>query len=151
MLERPRPASSADPPPSLADTGEPVALTRTSLGVAGTVAGPSGATLLSVTLRVESPEDGAARALLVVAAAGEVDVDTAALLSAALDDAVDRHAMGCCDLSEVGFLDAAGVTALMRAHQRARETGSRLTVRGAHGVARRVLQICGVELLLGGQ
>jgi anti-anti-sigma factor len=128
-----------------------VALTRTSLGVAGTVAGPSGATLLSVTLRTESPEDGAARASLVVAAAGEVDVDTASLLSAALDDAVDRHAVVCCDLSEVGFLDAAGITALMRAYQRAKETGSLLTVRGAHGVAQRVLRICGVERLLGGQ
>ena len=151
MFERFRPASSADPPPSLGDAGGPIALTRTSLGVAGTVAGPSGATLLSVTLRAEPPEDGAARALFVVAAAGEVDVDTASLLYAALDDAVDRHGVVCCDLSEVGFLDAAGITALMRAYQRAKETGSVLTVRGAHGVAQRVLQICGVEVLLGGQ
>jgi anti-sigma B factor antagonist len=127
-----------------------VAPTRTSLGVAGTVTAPSGTPLLRVTLRAEPPEDGAVAAVLVAAAAGEVDLDTAPLLQAALLDAVDRHAVVCCDLSEVGFLSAAGLTALLTAYQRAEETGSRLTIRGARGITRRVLQISGIEQLLGG-
>jgi anti-anti-sigma factor len=149
MPEVPRPARTADPPPSPLRTGSRVVLDDTSLGVAGTVTGPSGTALLTVTLRTEPPENPAAQALLVVAAAGEVDVDTAPLLHAALADAVDRHAMVCCDLSEVSFLSAAGITALISAHQRAAETGARLTVRGAHGVTRRVLRISGLEQLLG--
>jgi anti-anti-sigma factor len=150
MSERLRPVST-DPPRSSVDTRAPVARSRTSLGVTGTVTGRAGTALLRVTLRVEPPEDCAAEALLVVAAAGEVDLDTAPLLQAALVDAVDRHAVVCCDLSEVRFLGAAGLTALLTAYQRAQETGSRLTVRSAHGTTRRVLQISGVEQLLGGR
>jgi anti-anti-sigma factor len=152
MSERLRLVTGADPPPPLLDTGSPVALTRTSLGVAGTVTGPSGTALLTVTLQAEPPaEDGATEAVLVVAAAGEIDLDTAPLLQAALIDAVDRRSAVCCDLSDVAFLSAAGIAALMSAHQRAAETGSRLTVRGAQGITRRVLQLTGVEHLLGGQ
>ena len=153
MSERPRPAGRADPPPALLDTGLPVTLTRTSFGVAGTVAGPSGTVLLTVTLHAEPPEDDAPDApdALLVVAAGVVDLCTAPLLEAALVDAVDRHAMVRCDLSDVRLLSAAGITALVNAHQRAAQAGCRLTVHGAHGITRRVLQITGVEHLLGGQ
>jgi anti-anti-sigma factor len=149
MSERLRPAGT-DLAHSSVDAGAPVTRTRTSLGVAGVVTGPSGTALLSVTLRTEPPEDGAAEVRLVAAAAGEVDLDTAPLLQAALLDAVDRHPVVCCDLSDVTFLSAAGLTALLTAYQRAQETGSRLTVRGAHGITRRVLQVAGVEQLLAG-
>jgi anti-anti-sigma factor len=120
------------------------------LGVAGTVTGPSGTPLLTVTVRAEPADDGGASAVLVVAATGEVDLDTAPLLQAALVDAVDRGVTVCCDLSGVTFFGAAGITALLTAHERAAEAGSLLTVRGAHGITRRVLEITGVELLFSG-
>jgi anti-anti-sigma factor len=121
------------------------------VGVAGTVSGPSGPPLLTVALRTEPALDQGGPDLLVVAAAGEVDLDTATLLEAALVDAVGRRPRVCCDLGDVTFLSAAGVTALMAAHVRAIETGCQLTLRGAHGSARRVLSVTGVQRLLGGR
>jgi anti-anti-sigma factor len=56
----------------------------------------------------------------------------------------------CCDLSEVTFFGAAGINALVIAHERAARAGSRLLIRGAHGITRRVLQITGLEDLLSG-
>jgi anti-anti-sigma factor len=147
MSERPGPAGSADLPHHLLNTGVPVALTRTSFGVAASVTGPCGTALLTVTQRAEPPEEGDPPALLVIAA-GEIDLYTAPLLEAALNDAVYRHTTVRCDLSDVRILSAAGITALISAHQRATETGSELTVHGAHGLTRRVLQVTGVERLL---
>jgi len=145
---RPGPPTRTDLPP---DTGgQAAAGTSGGLDVAGTVTGPSGTPLLTVTVRAEPADDHGAASMVVVAAMGEVDLDTASLLQAALVDAVDGHATVCCDLNEVAFLSAAGVTALLTAHVRAVEAGSRLTVRGAHGITRRVLQLAGIELLLSG-
>jgi len=120
--------------PTREDPGRQVDARRCSgLDVAGTVIGPSGSPLLTVAVRAEPADDDGASGRLVVAATGEVDLDTASLLQDALVDAVDRHAAVCCDLSGVTFLGAAGITALLTAHNRAGEAGSRLTVRGAHG------------------
>jgi len=147
MPERPRSARSADLPHYLLDTGVPVALTRTSFGVTATITEPGGNALLTVTLRAEPPEEGDAQALLVVAA-GVVDIYTTPLLEAALNDAVDRHSTVRCDLSGVRLLSADGISTLVRAYRRAAESGSRLTVRGARGHTRRVLEITKVEHLL---
>jgi anti-anti-sigma factor len=147
MSERPRPAGSVDLPDRLLRTGVPVTLGRTSFGVAATVSGPGGAAELTVTLRGEPSADDDTQALLVVAA-GAVDMYTAPLFEAALNDAVDRHTTVRCDLTDVRILSAAGITALISAHQRATRTGCRLTVCGAHGLTRRVLRITGVENLL---
>jgi len=151
MSERPRPAGSADLLHHLGDTGAPVAVTSTGLGVAATVTGPCGTALLTVTLQAASPEappeEGDAQALLVVAA-GVVDIYTTPLLEAALNDAVDRHSTVRCDLSGVRLLSADGISTLVRAYRRAAESGSRLTVRGARGHTRRVLEITKVEHLL---
>ncbi|MGW4465059.1 STAS domain-containing protein [Micromonospora sp. NPDC004704] len=81
--------------------------------------------------------------------AGEVDLATAPLLQEVLLSAVERHPQVCCDLGKVTFFGAAGVTALLVAHNRALQLGSRLTVRGAHGVTRRVLHLTGLERILG--
>ena len=142
MSERRRPVMRNDAPaaPGPAD-----------LGVAGTVSGPSGTPLLTVTVRAEPTADQGGSDLLVVAAAGEVDLDTAAPLEAALVDAVVRRPRVCCDLTDVTFLSASGVAALSVAHVRAIETGCQLTLRGAHGNIRRVLSITGLEHLLGGR
>jgi anti-anti-sigma factor len=129
----------------LCDTGSPVALA--GFGVAAAVAGPGGDAELTVTLQAGPLEGDDTQALLVVAA-GAVDMHTAPLLEAALNDAVDRHTLVRCDLGDVRILSAAGITVLLSAHRRAARTGSRLTVRGARDLTRRVLQIAQVEHLL---
>jgi anti-anti-sigma factor len=142
MSERHRPVTRND---------APAAPRPADLGVAGTVSGPSGTPLLTVAVRTEPTADQGGPDLLVVAAAGEVDLDTAALLEAALVDAVVRRSRVCCDLTDVTFLSASGVSALLVAHVRAIGTGCQLTLRGAHGSVRRVLSITGLESLLGGR
>ncbi|MDW5328881.1 STAS domain-containing protein [Plantactinospora sp. KLBMP9567] len=82
---------------------------------------------------------------LIVLPAGEVDLATAPLLQRALLIAVDRHPRVCCDLSKVTFFSAAGVTALLVVHNRAIQTGSRLTARRPHGITERVLHLAGLE------
>jgi anti-anti-sigma factor len=138
--------------PSLVDADAPTGLSAGGQGleVAARVTGPSGTVPLSVSVRAALPDEAGVITLLVVAA-GEVDLDTAPLLRAALVDAVDRRSTVCCDLTDVTFLSAAGVAALVAAHNRASTAGSQLVVRGARGTTRRVLQITGLEGLLGGQ
>ena len=122
MSERPGPAAGADLPLHLLDTGAPVALTRTSFSVAAaTVTGPCGTALLTVTLqraRPEAPAEDDDTDAMLVGAAGAVDMYTAPLLEAALNDAVDRHPIVRCDLSDVRLLCAAGITALLNARDR---------------------------------
>ncbi|MCG5438107.1 STAS domain-containing protein [Micromonospora foliorum] len=86
---------------------------------------------------------------VLIRAAGVVDLDTVDLLRGALLGAVDSHARVCCDLSEVTFLSAAGANVLVQARNRADARGCRLSVRGANGMVRRVLQITGLSWLLG--
>lgn len=152
MSERPRPTGGVDLPDHLFNTGVPVALTRTGFGVAATVTGPGGTALLTVTLRAAPPgtppEEDGMQAVFVIAA-GAVDMYTVPLLEAALTDAVDRHTTVRCDLGDVRIFSAAGINALISAHQRAARNGCRLTVHGARGLTRRVLQIAEVEHLLG--
>jgi len=121
------------------------------LEVVATVSGSAGTPLLSVSLPWSPEGAGDTAGTLVVHATGEVDLESAPLLRAALLDAVDRHAMVCCDLSGVTFFSAAGISALVTVHRRATQAGSTLIIRGADGVTRRVLQIFGVDRLLGGR
>jgi anti-anti-sigma factor len=81
---------------------------------------------------------------LIVTVAGEIDLDTAPVLRDALCDAVEWNPTVCCDLSGVTFFSAAGVSALLAAYHRAASAGTRLTVRGAHGITERVLRISGL-------
>jgi anti-sigma B factor antagonist len=48
------------------------------------------------------------------------------------------------DLSHVTFLDSTGIRELIVAEQALQRRGGRLIVRGAHGVARRCLEITGL-------
>ena len=121
---------------------------RCGLEIIATVTGEDGTPLLTVSLPGELHAEQAADQLVVVVG-GEIDLGTAALLRALLVDAVDRHHLVCCDLRAVTVLSAAGLSALLDAHRRAEQTGSRLTIRGAHGMPRLVLEISGVDALLG--
>ncbi|NYF59987.1 STAS domain-containing protein [Micromonospora purpureochromogenes] len=81
----------------------------------------------------------------VVNATGEIDLETAPALSAALTAAVQHDSWVCCDLSGVTFCCAAGVSVLLEAAHEAARVGHRFHVRGAHGVTARVLHITGAE------
>jgi anti-anti-sigma factor len=146
MLEPATSSAIPDPPPFEVRAGTgPIG--ADPMSVTATVTDLSGDPILTVTLSVR-PGGGEPPTVI---AAGDVDLDTAPLLHAALITAVDRHRRVRCDLSGVTFFSAAGVSALLAGRRRAGENGSRLEVRGAHGITRRVLEITGLETLLGGQ
>ncbi|AVT38547.1 hypothetical protein C6W10_21215 [Plantactinospora sp. BB1] len=86
---------------------------------------------------------------LVVRPAGEIDLATAPLLRDALLSAVQRHPRVCCDLGDVTFFSAAGITALMITYGQALGAGCRFTVRRPHGMTRRLLHLAGLGQLLG--
>lgn len=85
---------------------------------------------------------------LVVVPVGYVDMDTAPVLGSALVNAIDSHPEVCCDLAAVSFFSAAGLHVLLAARRQAGRGGSRFSIRGAHGITRRVLRITQVERLL---
>jgi len=114
------------------------------------VVAPVGVGLFTVSLHTEpaTPPRPASADQLVVLPAGDVDLATAPLLEKALLTALDQHPRVCCDLGGITFFSAAGVTALLVAHSRAIQAGSRLTARRPHGVTRRVLLLSGMEQTL---
>jgi anti-anti-sigma factor len=85
-----------------------------------------------------------------LAAAGEVDADTADQLVQAVENilSADRHRMVVVDLTSVTFLDSSGIRALLTARRIAGEHGAALTVTGVHGIVRRVLTLTGLLGLL---
>jgi anti-sigma B factor antagonist len=80
------------------------------------------------------PQDGA----LVIALYGELDLASAPLLEQGLLDAeAARVSRLVIDLSGLEFIDSTGLHALIRAHERARETDQELLlVRGPRAVQR---------------
>ncbi len=80
---------------------------------------------------------------------GELDVSTAADLTVILDAAIDRSIDGSVvlDMTELGFMDAAGVGVLVGAANRL-GPGRALTVRSATRAVRRVLDITGFGAML---
>ena len=65
---------------------------------------------------------------VVIAVAGEVDMATAPQLADCLLDHADTDVM--VDLSQVGFLDSAGLNVLVQAYKRLRNEGNRLRTTG---------------------
>ena len=99
-------------------------------------------------LRVVVSEDGAD---VLVEAVGEVDMLGAPQLRAALREAVARAGTGTIvlDLARVDFLDSTGVQAMLDGYHAAMVAGGRLTLRGTHGTAMRVLQVVGLSRVFG--
>jgi anti-sigma B factor antagonist len=85
----------------------------------------------------------------VVLLRGEVDagvsLEVVRTLSRIIDDGVSRVTV---DLTDVTFIDSAGMNALVRTHVHGNALGTRLRIRGATGTARRALEICGLIALL---
>ncbi|MDH6129055.1 STAS domain-containing protein [Kitasatospora sp. GP82] len=81
----------------------------------------------------------------VVRAGGEIDLDTAPSLRRALAAALESHWEVVLDLSEVTFMDCAGLSALVRARNQADRFGARLVLRGAGECVVRLLKLTGLH------
>jgi anti-sigma B factor antagonist len=88
---------------------------------------------------------------VVVEVSGDVDMLTARRLREGLTEAVRVAGAGpvIVDLDRVPFLDSSGIQALLDGYHTAMVAGGTLTVRGAHGTVARVLQIVGIDKMLG--
>lgn len=95
------------------------------------------------------PADGDSQ--VTVAVAGEIDNESAPVLQASLVTHLSPHGPDVVvDLTEVFFLNVAGLRVLARAHQTALEGGQRLVVvtGDRHRAPRRALQASGLLHLL---
>lgn len=98
--------------------------------------------LLSVTVRT-------AEGLPVVAARGEVDVTSAAILEDALDAQFEAGSRSVVvDFLGVTFLDSTGLNALVRAHRRCASAAGRLGLVMADPQLLRLLAITGLDRLI---
>jgi anti-anti-sigma factor len=80
---------------------------------------------------------------------GEVDIDTAAELTAVLDAAIrDSRGAFVLDLCDVDFLDSSGVTVVLRALAMLGRSDRALAVVCPPGPARRVFEVAGIADLL---
>lgn len=121
-----------------------------SMDVSATLAA-DGAIIATVSRQVETSSAGPGTCpeqLTVISVTGDLDHDSAPLLSIALTSAINAGRNVCCDLAQVSFLSAAGVNTVLAAHRLAAGQGRRLTLRGARGVTRRVLELTGIPEVL---
>ncbi|GAA2974147.1 hypothetical protein GCM10010519_06690 [Streptomyces lactacystinicus] len=81
----------------------------------------------------------------VVRADGEIDLGTAPSLRRALTAALKSHREVVLDLSEVTFMDCAGLGVLVQAHNQADRCGGRLALRGAGRCVLRLLKLTGLN------
>lgn len=81
----------------------------------------------------------------VVTACGEIDIDTAPALGLALLAALRTHREVTLDLSEVTFMDCAGLRELVDARNQADRRGSNLILRGAGAPVLRLLRLTGLD------
>jgi anti-sigma B factor antagonist len=80
---------------------------------------------------------------------GEIDVASAAQLTSAISDVIDRGVPRLrVDLSGVTFIDSSGMSALVRADLKSKALGTQLSLVGATGNARRSIELCGLTALL---
>ncbi|GLW72680.1 hypothetical protein Kpho02_49790 [Kitasatospora phosalacinea] len=77
---------------------------------------------------------------------GEVDADTAPRTHRELTRALAEHREVVLDLSEVTFMDCAGLRVLLAAGELADRTGARLVLRGAGRPVARLLELTGLDL-----
>ncbi len=84
----------------------------------------------------------------VLDAVGELDQDTGPLLNAAVDRALDRSPLPrelVVAMSQVAFCDSGGLNALIRAHLKARETGTGLHLLNPTGPVSALLRRTGAD------
>jgi anti-sigma B factor antagonist len=83
------------------------------------------------------------------ALSGELDLSGVAGLQDALDELHRRgYRKVVLDLSDLDFLDAAGLAALVRADRRFRDTGAVLVLTGLRPPQQRLLELTGLDRVL---
>jgi anti-anti-sigma factor len=95
----------------------------------------------NVTLEVGERPDGAAEVVL----RGELDLEDAARVDAALAAVQAGAPVLVLNLREVTFIDSSGARVIWAGHVRARDAGGRLTVLVAPGAVRRALALTGLD------
>lgn len=81
---------------------------------------------------------------------GELDLSVASEFEQEIIRSLDRASEGVSiDLTDVSYLDSSSVRALLRASEAAEDNGKKLQVTGASGITRRVLELTGVDEVLG--
>ncbi len=84
-----------------------------------------------------------------VVVTGDIDLISSVRLNRDLDDVFETAPQWLrMDLSQVGYMDTAGVAVLLKARRRALETGCRFTVKAASPTIERLLAITGLTALL---
>jgi anti-sigma B factor antagonist len=98
-------------------------------------------------LQITSAGEGS----IVLSVVGEIDLSTADELQAALDGALKDAGTTevCVDLSDVGFLDSAGLRVLVSSLRAAEERKLGFRVTGAQPRVRKVIEITGLTATLG--
>jgi anti-anti-sigma factor len=101
---------------------------------------------MPITVGLRRPEPG----LVVVSAAGEIDLGTVSALEAALVEAqsIPSPAILIVDLDAVSFLDSSGIRALVVALKRAETAGTGLRVVSGARAVRRPLELVGLDATL---
>jgi anti-sigma B factor antagonist len=91
--------------------------------------------------------------LLTLTVAGELDLASADALGEAVTEAVKSDEVDAIlvDLEGLTFLDSTGIGTLVAGWRQATDSGKRLRVDKAHGMAREVLRITGVWPTLTGE
>lgn len=99
-------------------------------------------------LSLSNHRDGAT---VTVVVGGEIDISTVDQLAAEIDAAA-RHGAGSMivDLSDVTFIDSAGISALLKGRRDADGHGQIYQVTGATGMVRQILDLTGVWQHLSG-
>jgi anti-sigma B factor antagonist len=85
------------------------------------------------------------RERVIVVPTGEIDLATAPRMEASIEELLNSgFRQVVVDLRRVEFMDSQGIRALMNAHHHAVEQEAMLSLILGHGVARNVLELCGV-------
>ncbi len=90
----------------------------------------------------------AVRGTAVLTPAGELDLNTAAPLRRALDEAATTYTQVVLDLHRLTFMDSTGVNLLIAAHRSLAEAGGRLRLAAPTGPVLRTLRIVGVTTVI---
>jgi len=94
-----------------------------------------------------------AEGVVTVVIAGEMDMGVGARVDAEIGVAVTAFGVRdvVVDLSQVAFMDSAGIATLIRGRRQAAEANVGYRVVGANGMVRRVLDLTGVWQYLSGE
>jgi anti-anti-sigma factor len=111
---------------------------------------PVGSSYFTVSNRVHAPGTGAGEDPTVVWLTGEHGISTDGALSRALARAIALGATALViDLSEIQFMGASTLGTIVRAREYLGRRSGSLTVRCAPPFVRRLIDICGLDDLLG--